>query len=49
VEGIRAAVVDKDRNPKWRPATLAEVTDAHVDAFLAEPAPRIPFCEEMRP
>ncbi|MGY3334486.1 enoyl-CoA hydratase [Streptomyces filamentosus] len=38
VEGIRAQVVDKDRNPRWSPATLAEVTDADVARHLA-PAP----------
>ncbi|MFJ9561290.1 enoyl-CoA hydratase/isomerase family protein [Streptomyces fuscichromogenes] len=35
VEGIRAQVVDKDRAPRWSPATLAEVTDADVDRFFA--------------
>ncbi|MEU0967389.1 enoyl-CoA hydratase/isomerase family protein [Streptomyces sp. NPDC005917] len=35
VEGIRAQVVDKDRNPRWSPATLAEVSDADVDRFFA--------------
>lgn len=34
VEGIRAQVVDKDRNPKWSPATLADVTTADVDAYF---------------
>jgi enoyl-CoA hydratase len=34
-EGIRARVVDKDRNPRWKPATLAEVTPADVAAFFA--------------
>ncbi|RKT11584.1 enoyl-CoA hydratase [Streptomyces sp. 1114.5] len=35
VEGIRAQVIDKDRNPRWEPATLAEVTEADVARFLA--------------
>ncbi|UGT39419.1 enoyl-CoA hydratase/isomerase family protein [Nocardia yamanashiensis] len=34
VEGIRAQVIDKDRNPQWSPATLADVTDADVDAYF---------------
>ncbi len=35
VEGIRAQVVDKDRNPQWSPATIEEVDPAQVDAFFA--------------
>ncbi|MEV1133274.1 enoyl-CoA hydratase/isomerase family protein [Rhodococcus coprophilus] len=34
VEGIRAQVVDKDRNPQWSPATLTDVTDADIDAYF---------------
>jgi len=33
-EGIRAQVVDKDRNPQWKPATLAEVLPEQVDRFF---------------
>ena len=29
-EGIRAALIDKDRKPVWQPATLAEVSSAEV-------------------
>ena len=39
VEGIRAQVIDKDRNPKWSPASLAAVTTADVEAYFA-PADR---------
>jgi enoyl-CoA hydratase len=39
VEGCRAQVIDKDRNPRWSPATLAAVTTADVEAYFA-PADR---------
>ena len=35
VEGIRAQLVDKDRNPQWSPASLAQVSAADVDAYFA--------------
>jgi enoyl-CoA hydratase len=35
VEGIRALVVDKDRNPRWDPPTPDLVDDAAVDGFFA--------------
>jgi enoyl-CoA hydratase len=34
-EGIRAAVIDKDRRPRWSPASLAEVSDERIRALLA--------------
>ncbi len=34
-EGIRAAIIDKGDTPRWRPATLGEVSPGAVDAFFA--------------
>ncbi|ACI98752.1 enoyl-CoA hydratase/isomerase family protein [Rhodospirillum centenum] len=34
-EGIRAVLVDKDRTPRWQPATLAEVTEEMVNRHFA--------------
>ncbi|WP_159949935.1 enoyl-CoA hydratase/isomerase family protein [Rhizobium sp. 18065] len=33
-EGIRAAIIDKDRNPKWAPARIDGVPSPDVDAFF---------------
>lgn len=44
-EGVRAAVIDKDRNPQWRPAQLADVTDRDIAAFF-EPSAKPLFAGE---
>ncbi|SAI02005.1 enoly-CoA hydratase [Bordetella ansorpii] len=38
-EGIRALLIDKDKTPKWNPATLAEASAAWVQQFFQEPWP----------
>ena len=34
-EGVRAALVDKDRQPRWQPASLTDITEAMVEAYFA--------------
>ena len=34
IEGVRALIVDKDKNPRWNPPTLNEVTPERVAAFF---------------
>lgn len=46
-EGVRAAVIDKDRNPQWRPARLADVTAANVDAYF-QPSAQPLFADKIR-
>jgi enoyl-CoA hydratase len=42
IEGIRATIVDKDRNPAWRPDQLADVTTEIVDRhFRSNGAPEL--------
>ncbi|XAZ24009.1 enoyl-CoA hydratase/isomerase family protein [Sinorhizobium sp. B11] len=38
-EGVRAAVIDKDRNPKWSPPTIALVNDEMIGRFFESPKP----------
>jgi enoyl-CoA hydratase len=35
-EGIRAAVIDKDRNPRWSPPRVEDVTPAMLAPYFAE-------------
>lgn len=41
-EGIRALLIDKDRNPHWNPATLAQATAHWAEPFFHAPDPAQP-------
>ncbi|MDF9620441.1 enoyl-CoA hydratase/isomerase family protein [Pseudomonas entomophila] len=34
IEGVRALIIDKDKQPRWNPPTLAGLTAQHVDQFF---------------
>lgn len=44
-EGVRALLIDKDRQPKWTPATFAEVTQEQVAAFFVAPFDKHPLAD----
>ena len=46
VEGIRALLIDKDKNPQWSPATLQEVTAEDIEAYFVSADPDIEFEEQ---
>lgn len=46
VEGIRALLIDKDKNPQWSPASLSAVTPADIEAYFAPADPDLTFDEE---
>ncbi|MBD1391244.1 enoyl-CoA hydratase/isomerase family protein [Neiella sp. HB171785] len=39
-EGIRALLIDKDRTPNWRYASLSDVPDSVIDDLLTSPWPQ---------
>ena len=36
-EGVRAAVINKDRQPRWQHTRLADVTESEIAAYFAPP------------
>ena len=45
VEGIRALLIDKDRNPKWSPPNLTLCDASEVEAYFAPADPDLTFPE----
>ncbi len=49
IEGIRALIIDKDRNPQWSPASLTAVTAEDVEAYFTPADPDLTFPTEEQP
>jgi enoyl-CoA hydratase len=50
-EGVRAQLIDRDRAPKWQPATLTEVSEPMVERYFASLGPdelELPSRAEMQ-
>ena len=43
-EGIRALLIDKDKQPKWNPSTIAEADEKWAQKFFT-----LPFAEDQHP
>lgn len=39
IEGVRAQIIDKDRNPQWQPATLEAIDPAEIERYFAPLGP----------
>lgn len=42
-EGVRALLVDKDKQPRWRYSNIADVEDSWIEHFFVPPWPNGPF------
>ena len=50
VEGIRAQLIDKDRNPTWSPAALTACGSDEVETYFASADPDLTFpIQEEKP
>jgi enoyl-CoA hydratase len=45
-EGVRAAIIDKDRRPRWRPGAIDAVGDAEIDPYFLPLADELTFPAE---
>lgn len=37
LEGVRALLIDKDNKPRWKPATVQELSKEHIEAHFVSP------------
>jgi enoyl-CoA hydratase len=47
MEGVRAQLIDKDRNPRWKHASVTAVEAAEINALLAPLAPEWAIWEDI--